>query len=89
MRFTMRTIGGALFYFDNDRLMTDEDVLRRLNILSETLDYHKKEKRELKEQVKSLKETLAYRSNQLALMERLVDDLGSDEMARQMEEILG
>ena len=37
---------------------------------------------------KELKETLAFRSNQLALMEQLIDDLGSEEMARQMEEIL-
>lgn len=43
---------------------------------------------ELKKENEELKETLAFRSNQLALMERLVDDLGSEEMARQMEEIL-
>lgn len=35
-----------------------------------------------------LKSTLAYRSNQLALMEQLIDDLGSEEMKRQMESIL-
>lgn len=35
-----------------------------------------------------LKSTLAYRSNQLALMEQLIDDLGSEEMKRQMEGIL-
>ena len=43
---------------------------------------------QLRTENKELKETLAFRSNQLALMERLVDDLGSEEMARQMEEIL-
>lgn len=35
-----------------------------------------------------LKSTLAYRSNQLALMEQLIDDLASEEMKRQMEVIL-
>ena len=35
-----------------------------------------------------LKSTLAYRSNQLALAEQLVDDLGSEEMGRQMDVIL-
>jgi len=44
--------------------------------------------KELKDKNSQLQETLAFRSNQLALMERLVDDLGSEEMARQMEEIL-
>ena len=47
-----------------------------------------KENKELKDKNSQLQETLAFRSNQLALMERLVDDLGSEEMARQMEEIL-
>lgn len=46
------------------------------------------ENKELKDKNNQLQETLAFRSNQLALMERLVDDLGSEEMARQMEEIL-
>ena len=35
-----------------------------------------------------LQSTLAYRSNQLALMEQLINDLGHEEMKRQMEEIL-
>lgn len=48
----------------------------------------KKENEELKDKNSQLQETLAFRSNQLALMERLVDDLGSEEMVRQMEEIL-
>lgn len=46
------------------------------------------DRKRLKTKNKRLQETLAYRSNQLALMEKLVDDLGSEEMARQMEEIL-
>ncbi len=59
------------------------------------IEYLKREKLDLvmdnvqlRTENKELKETLAFRSNQLALMERLVDDLGSEEMARQMEEIL-
>ena len=47
-----------------------------------------KQQGRLEKENKELKETLAFRSNQLALMERLVDDLGSEEMERQMEEIL-
>lgn len=39
-------------------------------------------------EIERLKSTLAYRSNQLALMEQLIDDLGHEEMKRQMEEIL-
>jgi hypothetical protein len=46
------------------------------------------ERERLKTQKKQLQETLAYRSNQLALMEKLIDDLGSEEIARQMGEIL-
>ena len=43
---------------------------------------------ELSEMNEQLKFTLAFRSNQLALMENLIDDLGSEEMKRQMEVIL-
>lgn len=46
------------------------------------------ENKELKDKNSRLQETLAFRSNQLALMEQLIDDLGSEEMARQMELIL-
>ena len=38
--------------------------------------------------IERLQSTLAYRSNQLALMEQLINDLGHEEMKRQMEEIL-
>ena len=38
--------------------------------------------------IERLQSTLAYRSNQLALMEQLINDLGHEEMNRQMEEIL-
>ena len=57
------------------------------NIILENEDLEKENKK-LKDKNSQLQETLAFRSNQLALMERLVDDLGSEEMARQMEEIL-
>ena len=43
---------------------------------------------DLKKENDDLKSTLAYRSNQLVLMEQLIDDLGSEEMDRQMGEIL-
>ena len=61
--------------------MTGEEVVDKLNKLNNV-------NKELKDKNSQLQETLAFRSNQLALMERLVDDLGSEEMARQMEEIL-
>ena len=45
--------------------------------------------KEKETQVSSIyQETLAFRSNQLAQMTKLVDDLGSEEMHRQAEEIL-
>lgn len=46
------------------------------------------ENEQLKKESDDLKSTLAYRSNQLALLEQLVDDLGSEEMGRQMDVIL-
>ena len=61
--------------FDMGRLEEDNEQL-------------KKENKELKDKNSQLQETLAFRSNQLALMEQLIDDLGSEEMERQMEEIL-
>ena len=77
-----------------DSMMGDE-VVNRLNGLDGTVknlsdDYEQllKENKELKDKNSRLQETLAFRSNQLALMEQLIDDLGSEEMARQMELIL-
>ena len=61
--------------FDMGRLEEDNEQLE-------------KENKELKDKHSQLQETLAFRSNQLALMEQLIDDLGSEEMERQMEEIL-
>lgn len=55
------------------------------------MDFLKDENKHMEkvlEENKQLKSTLAYRSNQLTLMEQLIDDLGSDEMKRQMEGIL-
>lgn len=64
------------------------EVVELLNKLSEENEQLKSKNKELKDKNSQLQETLVFRSNQLALMERLVDDLGSEEMARQMEEIL-
>lgn len=47
-----------------------------------------KEIDKLRKEKEQLKDTLAFRSNQLALMENLIDDLGTDEMCREMEDIL-
>ena len=47
-----------------------------------------KEIDKLRKEKEQLKDTLAFRSNQLALMEELIDDLGTDEMCREMEDIL-
>lgn len=63
----------------------DREYSERLYKQNQQLE---KENKELKDKNSQLQETLAFRSNQLALMERLVDDLGSEEMTRQMEEIL-
>ena len=67
------------------------EATRVCNVLNEKDDAIirlEEENFKLKDKNSQLQETLAFRSNQLALMERLVDDLGSEEMARQMEEIL-
>ena len=47
-----------------------------------------KEIDKLRKEKEQLQDTLAFRSNQLALMEELIDDLGTDEMCREMEDIL-
>ena len=47
-----------------------------------------KEIDKLRKEKEQLQDTLAFRSNQLALMENLIDDLGTDEMCREMEDIL-
>jgi len=68
------TLARFDYYFEAETLC---EILNELN----------DENKELKDKNSQLQETLAFRSNQLTLMERLVDDLGSEEMARQMEEI--
>ena len=68
--------------------MQTRDTFDYVSDVCELLNELNDENKELKDKNSQLQETLAFRSNQLALMERLVDDLGSDEMARQMEEIL-
>ena len=66
---------------ENTRLKAKyNSCIEEMDSLAEVNDKFYKENKELKE-------TLAFRSNQLALMEQLIDDLGSEEMARQMEEI--
>jgi hypothetical protein len=65
-----------------------ENLIAMLNGLTAKNKVLRKEIERLKTQKKQLQETLAYRSNQLALMEKLIDDLGSEEIARQMGEIL-
>ena len=47
-----------------------------------------KENEQLKSRNGNLLETLAFRSNQLVLLEELIDDLCSEEMVKQMGEIL-
>ena len=65
-----------------------EELKIVLEVYEDSLNKLEKENKELKDRNSQLQETLAFRSNQLALIERLVDDLGSEEMARQMEAIL-
>lgn len=55
---------------------------------SQNAEARLKEIDKLRKEKEQLKDTLAFRSNQLALMETLIDDLGTDEMCREMEDIL-
>jgi len=65
---------------ENEQLKQDLNEYCNFS-LHDVLDKKNKE-------IERLQSTLAYRSNQLALMEQLIDDLGHEEMKRQMEEIL-
>lgn len=65
-----------------------KSVLDENKHLQGTIDNLSEDYQSLMDKNKEIKEILAFRSNQLALMEKLVNDLGSEEMARQMEEIL-
>ena len=67
-------------YEENERLK--QDLNEYCNFSLHTILDKKNKKIEM------LQSTLAYRSNQLALMEQLINDLGHEEMKRQMEEIL-
>ena len=64
------------------------DLSNKLDDVIDTNNLGYEVAKHLKEENGRLKSTLAYRSNQLSLMEQLIDDLGHDEMRRQMEEIL-
>ena len=55
---------------------------------SQNAEARLKEIDKLRKEKEQLQDTLAFRSNQLALMEELIDDLGTDEMCREMEDIL-
>lgn len=68
----------------------EENEQLKESVWSWSKSYHRvyEEKEMTLGRLNDIKSTLAYRSNQLALMEQLIDDLGSEEMKRQMEEIL-
>jgi len=84
------------FTITDDRSISDHQKKRLYDLndfdgmisVTETLNEVHDENKELKHKNSQLQETLAFRSNQLALMEQLIDDLGHEEMKRQMEEIL-
>lgn len=81
----------GMFEFKEDEFPTFfcfQQIIDLLNELNDENEQLEKENKELKDKNSQLQETLAFRSNQLALMEQLIDDLGSEEMERQMEEIL-
>ena len=90
--------------FEDDKFVcfegdTDE-YLKKINEMSDEIEQLKQDLTEYcnfslhdvldkkNKEIERLQSTLAYRSNQLALMEQLIDDLGHEEMKRQMEEIL-
>ena len=79
------------FYINDDerisQIIAPELIIEIINDYEKEIVKLIQKNKELKDKNSQLQETLAFRSNQLALMERLVDDLGSEEMARQMEEI--
>ncbi len=76
--------------FDREKKYAFHPRPRKVDCLNDahTLNELHEENEELKDKNSRLQETLAFRSNQLALMEQLIDDLGSEEMSRQMELIL-
>ena len=70
--------------------LNDENEQLKESVWSWSTSYNRiyEEKEMTLGRLNYIKSTLAYRSNQLTLMEQLIDDLGSEEMKRQMEEIL-
>ncbi|MBQ2613521.1 MAG: hypothetical protein IJG19_06585 [Methanobrevibacter sp.] len=81
---------------DTGEVLVDNETGREHRIYSPNYRFHVRdmmnelaeENKELKDKNSQLQETLAFRSNQLALIEELIEDLGSGEMVRQMKEIL-
>lgn len=71
-----------------NQLNDENDVLKQQLKTKYIVNKQYEEKVRLEKEKEQLKSTLAFRSNQLALMESLIDDLGSEEMKRQMREIL-
>ena len=95
------SVEDNLFYENNIRIGYFEDeekeeilennhkaVVDRLTNLRDSNIDLKRSNKKLRKEKEQLKDTLAFRSNQLALMEELIDDLGTDEMCREMEDIL-
>lgn len=77
------------FAEENKELMKENEQLKSDAIYwSQNAEARLKEIDKLRKEKEQLKDTLAFRSNQLALMEKLIDDLGTDEMCREMEDIL-
>ena len=77
------------FAEENKELMKENEQLKSDAIYwSKNAEARLKEIDKLRKEKEQLKDTLAFRSNQLALMEKLIDDLGTDEMCREMEDIL-
>lgn len=96
-RYYKKIWEGEYYIFDSETI-TEKEFEERLdyegyNVFADSLtgeeiiDLLNKNK-ELKSKLFEIKNTLAYRSNQIALLENLIDDLGSDEMKRQADEVL-
>lgn len=77
------------FAEENKELMKENEQLKSDAIYwGQNAEARLKEIDKLRKEKEQLKDTLAFRSNQLVLMEKLIDDLGTDEMCREMEDIL-
>ena len=69
-------------------LKWNKDCINEISIGMQQRQSLERQNNKLVKEKEQLKDTLAFRSNQLALMEKLIDDLGTDEMCREMEDIL-